>query len=109
MLKGLHAFDDAFRKGSRIINRLPVLNERDIIRTKKIAENGQQFIANILSANSIQENSVTLLCTGPLTTIARALDLNPMIESKIQRVVWMGGALDVPGNVEADGSNFQIF
>jgi purine nucleosidase len=43
---------------------------------------------------------VTLLVTGPLTTLAAALDLDPSIESKIKEVVWMGGALRVSGNVE---------
>ncbi|HEX2906635.1 MAG TPA: nucleoside hydrolase, partial [Phototrophicaceae bacterium] len=43
---------------------------------------------------------VTLLVTGPLTTVAAALDIAPEIEAKIKRIVWMGGALNVPGNVD---------
>ncbi len=43
---------------------------------------------------------VTLMVTGPLTTVATALDMAPDIESKIKEIVWMGGALNVPGNVE---------
>ncbi|WP_287521476.1 nucleoside hydrolase [Okeania sp. SIO2C2] len=42
---------------------------------------------------------VTLMVTGPLTTVAVALDIAPEIESKIQEIVWMGGALNVPGKV----------
>jgi purine nucleosidase len=42
---------------------------------------------------------VTLLVTGPLTTVAEALKIDPGIESKIKQIVWMGGALNVPGNV----------
>ena len=43
---------------------------------------------------------VTLMVTGPLTTVAVALDMQPEIEAKIKQIVWMGGALNVPGNVE---------
>jgi purine nucleosidase len=52
---------------------------------------------------------VTLLFTGPLTHLAEALVLDPAIESKIERLYFMGGAIDVPGNVlppfgDGDGS-----
>jgi purine nucleosidase len=43
---------------------------------------------------------VTLMITGPLTTLATALDLDPTIETNIEKIVWMGGALNVGGNVE---------
>lgn len=36
----------------------------------------------------------------PLTTVAIALEKAPEIEKKIAKIVWMGGALNVPGNVE---------
>jgi purine nucleosidase len=42
---------------------------------------------------------VTLVVTGPLTTVAAALDLAPSIEGKIAEFVWMGDALEVAGNV----------
>lgn len=46
---------------------------------------------------------VTVLETGPLSTVADALVAAPDIEAKIREVVWMGGALNVPGNVEEPG------
>jgi len=55
-------------------------------------------------------DKVTLLFTGPLTNLAAALNAAPEIESKIARLFWMGGAINVPGNVyapqapEADGT-----
>lgn len=45
---------------------------------------------------------VRLLITGPLTTLAVALDIAPEIEACIQDIIWMGGALNVPGNVAID-------
>jgi purine nucleosidase len=46
------------------------------------------------------DEPVTILETGPLSTVAAALDLQPEIAGKIREIVWMGGALHVPGNVD---------
>ncbi|MCR9018917.1 nucleoside hydrolase, partial [Bacillus paranthracis] len=49
----------------------------------------------------------TLLFTGPLTDLARALYEAPIIENKIKRLVWMGGTFRTAGNVhepEHDGT-----
>lgn len=50
---------------------------------------------------------VTVLLTGPCSTLVHALALAPELASRIGQVVWMGGAVDVPGNVQTynhDGS-----
>lgn len=41
---------------------------------------------------------VTILAIGPLTNLARVLQLRPAIAGKIRSVVMMGGAVHVPGN-----------
>jgi inosine-uridine nucleoside N-ribohydrolase len=41
---------------------------------------------------------VTVLALGPLTNIALALRMKPEIETKIKRIVLMGGNVHVPGN-----------
>lgn len=41
-----------------------------------------------------------MLFTGPLTDLAKSLKVEPRIESRIERVVWMGGTLLNKGNVE---------
>jgi purine nucleosidase len=42
------------------------------------------------------------MVTGPLTTVAAAIESEPNIVSKIEEIVWMGGAFNVPGNVEKE-------
>lgn len=46
------------------------------------------------------EGSVTLLCLCPLTPVQMLLDALPEAAAKIDRMVWMGGAIDVVGNLD---------
>lgn len=46
-------------------------------------------------------NEVTVLALGPMTNIALALRLRPEIETKIKRIVFMGGNVHVGGNASA--------
>jgi inosine-uridine nucleoside N-ribohydrolase len=41
---------------------------------------------------------VTILALGPMTNIALALRMRPEIETRIKRIVFMGGNVHVPGN-----------
>ena len=41
---------------------------------------------------------VTVVCLGPLTAIARAIDLSPELPSLLKRLVILGGTLHEPGN-----------
>jgi purine nucleosidase len=43
-------------------------------------------------------NEVTLLVTGPATNIALAVRIHPEIVPLVKRVIYMGGAIDMPGN-----------
>jgi inosine-uridine nucleoside N-ribohydrolase len=42
--------------------------------------------------------AVTILALGPMTNVALALRMKPEIETKIKRIVFMGGNLHVPAN-----------
>lgn len=96
-VRGVNPFPRLFRRDSFSIDYLPILNQRAKIRAPLAPEPGPEFIAKTLRA---QKEAVTILDTGPLTTLAAALDLAPEIEGKIKQLVWMGGALNVRGNVD---------
>lgn len=69
-----------------------------------LAEPGHQFLARKLRE---AEEPVTVLITGPVTNLAAALTAEPALAEKVEQVVWMGGAINVPGNVrdyDHDGS-----
>jgi inosine-uridine nucleoside N-ribohydrolase len=41
---------------------------------------------------------VTVICMGPLTTLARALDRDPDLPAEVNRLVLLGGTVTEPGN-----------
>ncbi|RDF93584.1 nucleoside hydrolase [Leuconostoc mesenteroides] len=59
-------------------------------------ESGIQFLINM--AHQYQDELV-YLPTGPLTNLAKALQIDPKIAQLIGNTTLMGGALTVPGNV----------
>lgn len=95
-VRGLNPFPRIFRRDAFSVDCFPLLNEQSSIRAPLVNEPGQDYLARRLLEAS---EPVTILETGPLSTIAAALDRFPQIESKIREIIWMGGALQVPGNV----------
>jgi inosine-uridine nucleoside N-ribohydrolase len=55
-------------------------------------------IAYLVSEVERHPGEVTILALGPMTNIALALRMRPDIETKIKRIVFMGGNISVPGN-----------
>jgi purine nucleosidase len=96
-VRGINPFPPEFRRDCTIIDNFPILNERETIKAPLASVTGTEFTINCLQNATI---SVTLMITGPLTTIAEAISITPNILNKIQEIVWMGGALQVGGNVE---------
>ncbi len=95
-VRGLNPFPRVFRRDVFSIDSFPILNQRDEPLTPLATEPGQNFVARVLRD---APEPVTILETGPLTTMAAALEMDPGVESKIKEIIWMGGALNVPGNV----------
>ncbi|NEU71347.1 nucleoside hydrolase [Hassallia byssoidea VB512170] len=96
-VRGINPFPRLYRRDSFIVDHLPILNQNETISTPLLAQPGQDFMIQVLRDAPLP---VTLMVTGPLTTVAVALDKAPEIEAKIKKIVWMGGALNVGGNVE---------
>jgi purine nucleosidase len=58
---------------------------------------GDQLLLKLLQN---AKGPVTLLVTSPMTPLSNLLSANPALASKIERVVWMGGAVNVGGNLD---------
>ncbi len=95
-VRGLNPFPREWRKTAFAVDNFPVLSLAEGIETPLAAEEGQAFMVRLLREAL---EPVTLLVTGPLTTVAAALQIDASIATRIRSIVWMGGALNVPGNV----------
>ncbi|HEY3522731.1 MAG TPA: nucleoside hydrolase [Candidatus Limnocylindrales bacterium] len=95
-VRGLNPFPRENRRDSFSVDIFPILNESGVVRAPFVEEPGQTWLARTIAA---APEPVTLLVTGPLTTVAAALELEPSMERNIRELAWMGGALRVPGNV----------
>lgn len=103
-LYGVNPFPRAWRAHIYAIDALPILNEPEAPLSSPVSEPGHEFLAGKLRA---VDEPLTVLITGPVSNLAAALTQEPHLADKIEEVVWMGGALNVPGNVrdyEHDGS-----
>ena len=63
------------------------------------------FIVETLLA--AEDESITLVLTGPLTNIALAIQKNPLILGKIAEIIMMGGAMREGGN-HSPSAEFNI-
>lgn len=102
--RAVNQFPHEWRMATYSFNYLPMLNESGKIDTQQA-----KLPANLDMVEKIKEadEPIALVMTGPLTDLARALDIDPDIEKNIEKLYWMGGSLDGHGNVamvNADGS-----
>lgn len=102
--RGKNPFPKDWRMHAFYVDALPLLNESGEVITPVADKPAHLHIIETLRAT---EGKTTLLFTGPLTDLARALDIDPTIEEKVERLVWMGGTFREEGNVhepEHDGT-----
>ncbi len=101
--RAVNQFPHDWRMATYSFNYLPILNEKGSIDTPQA-----ELPAHLDMVEKLKhaKEPVTLIMTGPLTDLARALDVDPDIEKHIKKLYWMGGSLDDHGNVamvNADG------
>ncbi|MGS3830208.1 nucleoside hydrolase, partial [Staphylococcus pseudintermedius] len=95
--RGKNPFPKDWRMHAFFMDALPILNERVPVQSRlREIHAYEDIIERIESAHQ----PVTLLFTGPLTDLAKALEVAPHITQKIERLVWMGGTFLERGNVE---------
>lgn len=87
-----NAFPDQLRELSDDFWNVPLPNAEKNYPVKDAAELMVETLKNA-------EEPLTIFISGPFTTLAQALRINPGIRDKIKAVYSMAGAIDVPGNI----------
>lgn len=77
----------------------------EITKEAELTKNASQKIIEIVRANP---KKVSIVVIGPETNIAEAFIKDPVLPSLIEKIVIMGGAINVPGNKNRVGE-FNIF
>jgi purine nucleosidase len=99
---GINAFPSAWRAQPRMLNAFPTL----LTLPAEPGHVDPRPSAEVLRAQlAAATQPVTVLLTGPCSTLVQALAPDPSLASRIGQVVWMGGAVDVPGNVRTYNQN----
>jgi inosine-uridine nucleoside N-ribohydrolase len=55
------------------------------------------------------DEPVVIYAVAPLTNVARAFDDHPELADDVERIVIMGGAVNVPGNVEGANAEWNLW
>lgn len=95
-LHGVNAFPSDWRAQPKICNAFPAMLNVDASDMKVEALSAAEWIADTLVES---QYPITILMTGPCTNLVAALRIKTEAASKVEKLVWMGGAVDVPGNV----------
>ena len=92
-MRGSNSFPETWRDTSSHVRTLPMLQGLDAQSVRRDA------VVLLMDLLDNAEQPVTVVATGPLTNIAAVFDRRPDLLGKVHRLVVMGGALRVPGNV----------
>ncbi|MFC4025568.1 nucleoside hydrolase [Oceanobacillus longus] len=95
--RGKNPFPKDWRMHAFTVDALPILNEYPPVQTKEADLPAHEHMIKVLREHDLP---TTLIFIGPLTDLARALQIAPDIEEKIEKLVWMGGTFLEKGNVE---------
>jgi purine nucleosidase len=67
-------------------------------RARKLAASSSGALDLLRTAIQQNPGQITILALGPMTNVAMLLRLYPELETRIRRLVFMGGNVHVPGN-----------
>lgn len=95
-MDGYFAFPEPWRQQADTLSGISLPDSTRTVRT-------QHAVDVIHSALTDSDEKAILVATGSLTNIAQWLEKYPADTEQVQRLVIMGGAFDVPGNIIVPG------
>ncbi len=101
-LSGPNPFPPEWRAQPKMCHATPTLLRTPLDGVSVSELSADEWIERTLLQST---DKVTVLKTGPATNLATVLKRNPELVSKVEKVVWMGGAVEVKGNVAMHDHN----
>lgn len=96
--RGWNPFPWEYRSDCVSLGQVPCLNnEKDQLNWPPYPD-GDQMLINFLEQSA--EGEATILCLCPITPLTDVLKNRPDLMCKIAGLVWMAGAIHVPGNLD---------
>jgi inosine-uridine nucleoside N-ribohydrolase len=89
-------FIDANRRDARVAELWAAVTRPPAVRKTEPTAAAEALVRLVRD----DPGEVTLLTIGPLTNVAMAMALDPSFERNVARIVAMGGAFDVPHNLQ---------
>jgi len=69
---------------------------------------GEDMLVDLLRAAIRDQRPVKILATGPITAVTNVVKADKSLLAGIGEIIWMGGAIDVPGNLDPKSIPLQI-
>lgn len=95
-LYGVNPFPYDWRAQPKIVNALPTLLDIELDNSPLVPLSATDYIVKELQNSN---TPITILMTGPCSNLTAALEKHPDLVSKVEEVIWMGGAVNTQGNV----------
>lgn len=101
-VRAVNPFPTEWRSQPMVLNAFP-----DMLTIKGNNQQLSELPAFEFIAQKLREASepVTVLITGPSSNLVQTLTTYPHLKPRVREVIWMGGAVDVQGNVRTHKHN----
>ena len=102
--RGWNAFPWQYRGDCVSFDELPILHSYKPDLSSPPPD-GEVLLTKLLQEAIHTNRPLTLLMTGPMTPLTHVLSKSALLINGVGQIVWMGGAIDVPGNLDPTTTN----
>ena len=106
--RGWNPFPYTYRQDTIFFHSIPALAMEPANPDWPPYPQGNDLAERVLRQALEEKTQVTVLVTAPITALKQALQADPELTKAIARIVFMAGALDVPGNLDPQTIPKQI-
>ncbi|KXJ59889.1 MAG: hypothetical protein AXW14_01030 [Alteromonas sp. Nap_26] len=104
-ITGPNPFPPEWRAQPKICHAMPLMLRTPNDDVTVVNECAHQWMRHVIASHP---SNVTVIMTGPATNLVAAINCpekGAQVKNNIDRVIWMGGAVDVKGNVAMHDHN----